>query len=327
MTSTSSISHAMGSISEYRPTGVSKTVQLNVQPSNIQEFTSSGTTRSVWYDLPPLDNAVLDPSLTRLTCNIQPTVGGCSFANGSAEAVIKSVQTMCGSVQQEQLDNADGFTALSNDHMPSNVHKTIGALTRGASSTDHKVGRTLTTDTERYSLPLPSTFSGSLCESYPPMLHGNRLRLEFETGVNALVHATGAEYKMSEMVLSLTYLVLEPSAYASLMKESGGVAKIHSAGVSCFSTTLNLQNSKHDILIPGRFSSVRSIYSVIRESDNQGLSTANVCGSRINPGLLSYTWKVNSQLVNSPVICGSQSEVYAGEQFSEVVRGFSNGKS
>jgi hypothetical protein len=265
-----SISQAMGSLAEFRPTGSSKSVQINVNSENIQNFTSTAATRDVYFTLPSMSNAFIDSSQTRLTFNLKSTETGAKFANGSVQSIIKSLQVLCGSVSVEQLDQANVWSALVADHSGGARSKTVKSIMEGASETAVKEGRDLLTSTERYSMPLMSSFLGSLSESYVPAISGTRLRCQFETGVNALVHATGAEYEISELSLQLTYLVVEPPVYNALLKEAGGKFRLHSTGVGAYSTNINLENSKSSILVPARYSpSSQSIPS----SDPRMLST------------------------------------------------------
>jgi hypothetical protein len=133
----------------------------------------------------------------------------------------------------------------------------------------------------------------------------------------------GAGYELTDIVLQMDYLDINPAVYNEMMAEAGGVFKIHGSGVSNFATTMDLATPNASLLVPARFSSVKNYFTCFRVSSNIGDITKNSCGDRIAPKIKGYTYRVDGRNYPSvPVRGHNETDFLGGETFSEVVKCF-----
>jgi hypothetical protein len=286
-------------------------------------YTSSGQTGDLYFPIITAKNSFAAPKQTNFVFNVI-TDAPASFVNGHAGNIIKHVEVLIGGTVVETIQNVNGFSSLVTDNSSGERSKTLGSMLHGASETETKVGADLTTKI-RCSVALTSSILGLLAEDYFPLETGGvRLRVTMETSADALLAATGApNYTLTDMSLQISKLTTTPEIYRRIVQESGGVFKLHSTGVTCYtSASMNLQNSQHSIAVPATNESIKSILTTYRLSSSINNYTRNTF-DRLNPGLIKYHNMIGGSSVPSlPILCGSQTEAYSGESFSNLVRSF-----
>ena len=202
--------------------------------------------------------------------------------------------------------------------------KTGSAMTLGGTSTAYaktnKQGEGVaSTAPIRVVIPLYSATIGVLCNGTIPAIDSIRVRLTLESGNTALVNAgsEASDYTLSNIALQMDYLDMLPSVMQQMVEESGGVMKIHGTAVSSY-TTSQVKTTEGTILIPARFSSVKSILTSFRASPDVSDKAKNSVGGRAFPKMSEYNYKIGgANYPSTPVVCTG-----AGEVMAEVIRCF-----
>ena len=287
-------------------------------------------------------------------------------ANGSAHSFIRAIETIVQSQSVEYLDQYNVFAGIQQDFQTKNRQRGVGSILEGHwfdgnadalvenaafTSADNvianvilgvnaEVGRVInniratkvpfphaTTQVYRATLPLYSSVLGVLSQQYMPAMDGIRLRIVFDTIARAVFGTTGTAYAITNIRLQMDYVDVEPAVHDQLVREAGGVLKTHAIGVSNYQSTQSKTSLVSSILIPARFSAVKSSLMCWRFATNASSSTANInkVGSRFFPTLDYFSWNVGGrQFPPTQIQCGiSGASNYTGaEAFMEVAKVF-----
>jgi hypothetical protein len=121
-------------------------------------------------------------------------------------------------------------------------------------------------------------------------------------------------------VLNLFYVDVDPSVAEQVYSQNGGVYKISTEGFRTYQTITAANRSADSILIPARFSSMKSIISTYRDNAQRNSSAAYWVAHRVNPFYdsaagngrkCSIQYQIGSMLFpNTPIVYGA-SELYA----------------
>lgn len=277
--------------------------------------------------------------------------------NGSAHSFIRAIETIVQSQSVEYLDQYNVFAGIQQDFQTKNRQRGVGSILEGHwfDGTDTlpdditaadtaaaviEIGRVInnrnatkvpfshsTGVVYRATLPLYSSVLGVLSQQYMPAMDGIRLRVVFDTIARAVFGATGTAYSITNIRLQMDYVDVEPAVHDQLVREAGGVLKTHAIGVSNYQSTQSKSSLVSSILIPARFSAVKSILMCWRYATNASSSTStiNKLGSRFFPTLDYYSWNVGGrQFPPTQIQCGiSGASNYTGsEAFMEVAKVF-----
>jgi hypothetical protein len=121
----------------------------------------------------------------------------------------------------------------------------------------------------------------------------------------------------------MDYLDVVPEVYHQLVAESGGVLRQHGSACANFGTTLAALTTFSSILIPARYSSLKNLLTVFRNSVSTTSQQANSCGDRIYPLNNDYVYRIDGR--NYPSVnvrCGASGSCLAGESMMEVIKCF-----
>ena len=192
--------------------------------------------------------------------------------------------------------------------------------------------------TLRVCIPLYSSTLGTMAQQHLPAADGIRLRLAFQPSEIPLVLRSAAtitsatagasipwdiRYNVSNMALQMDYLDVVPEVYMQLVNEAGGVLRQHGTAVANFGTTISANSTFASLLIPARYSSLKSYMSCFRLSAGTTSIYANSCGDRIYPALNDYVYRIDGKNYPSvPVRCGSAGVATCGESMMEVIKCF-----
>ena len=126
--------------------------------------------------------------------------------------------------------------------------------------------------------------------------------------------AGAVNYRLSNIALKMEYLDMTDTVYRQLLDESGGIFKVSGTAVSNFQTA-TANASVQSLLIPARYSSVKSMLCAFRLSADINAFAKNSCGGRVNPEVKNYRFSVDGRNMNPvPVIVDGG----AGECLAEV---------
>ena len=309
-------------VSEFKNTGSATSRRVTVNPENMTGFTSSTSTTDVYWALPASGMGFINPQNSTLDFDIVTSAAG-AFCSGDASSLISAIEMTIGNTVVELNTNYAVISNFINEFQTTARSRTVGNILSGHSTGTLKTGADLATKT-RISIGLLSASVGQLAENYLPAVAGMRLKITFASSANAIIHASETPtYTLSNLKLQMDYLDIVPSTYQQLMAESGGVFKIHGKGVGHFSSTLDLAQTNHSLLIPARYSSVKNFYTLFRVSSNIASFTKNSTGARINPKILNYNYNIGGKSYPSVnVVCHDGTVPLSGEVFTELVKTF-----
>ena len=331
----------MMDLSAYKAIGASKSRRVTVQADNVQTFLSTASLQDVFFSIPSARNAMINGSGSYLcfdvtvnaTFTTDPVI---SISNGSGCAFLRGLETIIQNQSCEVVDRYNVFGALQDDLVALGRSLTVGSILNGTSTTlktGIKLNGATTVDgpVVRVSIPVYSGVLGVLAQQFCPAVDGIRQRFTFEATDNALKYAnttavTAVAYRVSNIALQLEYIDLLPSVYAQLVSESGGVLKVHGTAINNYQTTTAIASSQ-SLLIPARYSSVKSLLTTFRLTANlSSPQTENVIGDRIFPYIKDYNWVLDGRNIPSvPVRCSNSSSAgqqFGGEAFAEAMKVF-----
>jgi hypothetical protein len=297
---------------------------VSVAPSNLSIFTSSASTTDIFFDIPSASRSMINGEASYLTFDIDVNgVGGTtavSLANGNAASVINLLEETIQNQTVSTLQNYNVYANLIYDLQSKTRQTTICSILNGADDTAQKTGADFGAgagyhDKIRCSIPLHSAVFGVGQENMMPCVDGMRLRLSMAKTDDALV-AVGAavtNYRLQNIALKLEYLDMSDAVYRQLLDEAGGVFKIHCQGVANFQSATSA-SSAQSVLIPSRFSSIKSIFNTFRLSaDIAAPALKNSVGCRQNPFIKDYQHNIDGKNVQpTPVrVDGGSGEAMA----------------
>jgi hypothetical protein len=329
-------------VSAFRSMGSAVSRRVLVQPENLSSLTLGTATQDVYFALPSGRYSMINGQNSYLMFDATITIATASkiggFSNGSASSVIRGMELIIGNQSVELLDRYNNFAACVEDFQSKSRSLTMASILTGASATFVKCPNTLSAAspvTQRYAIPLYSSVLGTLASQVCPAVDGIRLKLTFETkdiateecDDDGITVGTAAitSCVITNINLGMDYLDVDPVIHSQLIQESGGVFKTHGTGVANFQTTLAAAaGSSASILIPARYSSVKSYLTSFRNS----LTTSSTAGlynsfARYNPHIRQYSYRIDGrQYPSVPIVCHNGTVDLAGEVFIELIKCF-----
>ena len=337
----SAISTSMD-VSDYKALTNVKVSRVSIQPENKSDITmTAGNTSDLFVSYPSRPNSFLDGNNSYLTFTytMEGTAHGTgrsvAFSNGTPSSLIRTLETIAGSTSIELINSYNVISAVVDDFQHKDRAKTLGTILEDKHASDHKAGfsRDVATATSagftqkrRICIPLMSLAVGSLADKYFPMGSdiGLRLRLTMEDPNIAFrtEHDSDADfavgYKLEDITYEATYLETDAKTYNQIVKESGGVMKVSGTGIGNFSHTVPQGGTTNTVLIPARYSSVRSYMTTMRDGDSATKNAYNSPGGRTRANLTSYVYRIHGKnYPNLPVVCD---EYTSSESFCEFLK-------
>lgn len=293
-------------VSEYK--GLSSFVRrpVSVAPSNLSVYTSSASTGDIFFDIPSASRSMINGESSFLTFDLDVNsvaqTTAVSLANGNAGSVINLLESTIQNQTVETLQNYNVYANLIYDLQSKTRQTTICSILNGADDTAQKTGADLGAgagyhDKIRCSIPLHSAVFGVGQENFMPCVDGMRLRLSMAKTDDALVAvgAAVANYRLQNIALKLDYLDMSDAVYRQLLDEAGGIFKIHGQAVANFQSATSA-SSTQSVLIPARFSSIKSIFNTFRLSaDIATPALKSSVGCRQNPFIKDYQHNIDGR--------------------------------
>lgn len=274
-------------------------------PSTILSFDIPCGIRSQW----------LDPSQTYLRFSVAANLTGTGSPQWQAQAYDfiqgVSLYSSAGSKNIEQVSNYNNVHCQLRDLYSSLDNKTSDSIMLNLGSSGLRTSAPIASGAfYTYALPLASIIGLQSADSVMLPTHAlsSALRIEITlASANAALTCTGAptavNYQISSPVLSVGLITISDVAQAQITHMTGGVYNWSSVIYRSFRNVHAAQQASDSILIPARFSSLRSIMVSQRESANLENSAAYL-SDRIKNQLVSYQFKVGSSYATQrPVDC------------------------
>ncbi len=344
----SAISTSMD-VSDYKALTNVKVSRVSIQPENKSDLTmTAGNTSDLHISFPSRPNSMMDSanSYVSLTYTMEGTAHGTgrsvAFSNGTPSSLIRTLETIAGSTSIELINNYNVISSVVDDFQHKDRAKTLGTILEDKHASDHKAGfsRDVATATSagftqkrRICIPLMSLAVGSLADKYFPMGTdiGLRLRLTMEDPNIAFrtEHASDADfnvgYKLEDITYEACYLETDAKTYNQIVKESGGVMKVSGTGIGNFSHTVPQGGTTNTVLIPARYSSVRSFMTTMRDGDSATKNAYNSPGGRTRANLSSYVYRIHGKnYPNLPVSCDNFTSSEAFCEFLKTLHSLHN---
>jgi hypothetical protein len=278
----------------------------NYQPGQIIQFDIPAGIRSQW----------MDPSQTylRFTVNV-------SFTSGTTAAAWQampydfiqnaSLYSSAGSKNIEMLQSYSNAHTVLRDLYSDVSNKTSDSILLNASSTNQRVGSSLTAGSVTYAIPLASIIGLQSAGSVMLPLHALnaplRLELTLASAAQALTLTnapTGIAYQITTPTLSVGLITISDLSQQQITQMTGGVYNFSSVIYRTFRQSQPAGQASNTILIPARFSSLRSIMVSQRNASAQENSAAYSVTDRIRNYLQSYQFRVGSSYASQkPIDC------------------------
>jgi len=275
----------------------------------------------------------LDTSASYLQLTVKNTTGSGSWnVDGSAYSFIQRLSTYSGGTLLEDIDAYGAFANLMLDAQVSSIDRTTSLSAHMGTNVEvsdncSRGGITVANaGSTTFCIPLISSVFGSFVSKLLPLgAVSNDLRLEIvlASAVNAVVGAGAVNYQVTSAQLQLSILELDSDAQRMVDASTGGNYYISTECYRNYSTSLASGSKGDNVLIPARFSSVKSVLAIYRPQGNIGASdgTKYAQTSRINPYAgagSSLQFQIGSSTVPATPITS------AAELYTEAVKAFHN---
>ena len=281
-------------------------------------------------------NQFLDPSQTAIQFQVKSADAAVMNVDGSGYSVLNRYTLLSSGQILEDIVSYNSAVTTYLDLQTLGVDQAAGgSVMQGcqydATNNVAKFGAQLAignTTAQFLDVHLPlhlSGFIGTACPKLIPVGIMQDLRAEFivETAANAVVCASATPaWTLQAITLNLFYVDIDPVVANQIYEANGGVYKVGSEGFRNFETVVGSAGSTRtsdSIIIPARFSSVKSLISYWRDNIMRGDSTKYYISNRYNPftsgsgsgARCSVQYQIGSSLFPNTPITFAQSELFA----------------
>lgn len=172
------------------------------------------------------------------------------------------------------------------------AQQTTGTILEGTHASSYRTGATIDRTASRYfCVPLLSGIVGAMQNKYLPTgdMSGGDLRLEITLANMADGVITGGtsagvrSWIVKDVELMLEYVELNSEAARMISQQNAGGYVIGFDSFANYASTIETGATNANILIPARYSSLKTLFSMIRLQSNIGASTVATISSRSNP--------------------------------------------
>lgn len=321
-----------GFMYEPKPAAVDgRGIRQNVPPYNASSFTGGDT---MLFTIPTSrPNHFLNGRQTILKFNLtnpDVTAGDDIACDYTADSLIQSITLYHGSNQLTHQRELGALSILQKDLQGTPNKQRI---MEGQHATTARTGLAVDdgSDVLTICLPLNDALVGKSAPKYLPTfaMTGGDLRLEVElaTQNTGVVHAVGTvAWTISSVELLLQYGELTPAATAS-------IARAYPDYVFSFDTfenssqIINSGATSAQVLIPARYSRLKTLYSIFRNTAVINVATAKSVSNRSNPGVSRWQYNIGGVFYPpSPVEVSAsgdgQGALHDPETFAELLKAY-----
>ena len=270
-----------------RPSAVTGSkIRQNVPSYNLSE---AGPGRVVMFNIPcGRRGQFLSPRASYLKFKVNNKNAAAALTpDYSAHSIIQRLELYHGSNPLEQISEYNVLATLLKDIGSGLDHQqTVGSALEGTSAvgTELRTGSAITQNTSAvYTIQLLSGIIGGLQEKYVPVgeMVGD-MRLEI-TLAGATDPFTGANpnWTLSEMELMLEYVELSDSATSMIAAQNPSGFMLSFDSFSNFSSTIATGSGTINILVPARYSVLKTLFTTIRADTNK-TDTGKTISARAN---------------------------------------------
>jgi len=301
--------------------------RASIMPSNMGTSFAAGAL-AIHY-VPCRRNCFLDPQQSYMRITIQNTDSTASLnVDTSAYSFFNMIQIFHGSNLLETIQNFDALSAYIVDFQYDTAQKTGMQQILGCSST--RQGITINpSEYYTFCLPVLSGVIGTGLDKYLPLSLADDIRVETTLNSTQLAGCwsttpTGS-YSVVNMELELTILELSDVGMELINEVTPFSRDIFMHGVSWrhFSGTVTSGTTGFQTyLVPMRFASAKKVVVLPRRSTELTAYNAYSVGSRLNPNIDSYHFRLGSLIVppRDITIRNNNTTGGPGEAYAEILK-------
>ena len=317
---------------DFRPKAVgapSRSFRMVLNPINSGNASPGDVVK---FDIPVgRPNQFIDTSETCFQFGVLNNTANDAFVlDGSAYCFINRLDVLSAG---QVLETIQSYNVLTNTLLDLQVSGTAACLPMSinlgtgfqASSNYDKYGKSIAkSGTGEFSVPLAcSGVLGSGCSKYLPIAKVNDLRLELtmENATQAVVQvANTATFSITNPQLVLTYVEVAPDMAHQLEVATGGRFLISTESWRNYQTILPATRTGDSVLIPARYSSLRTLLHTFRDNANNSDQTKYWLSARTNPfysstgAACSIQYALGSVLVPQSPVKGGVAETWLNTQ-------------
>ena len=221
--------------------------------------------------------------------NLETEVGKTLTLDYSGACLFSSLRVYHGSNLLESIEEYNVLYTLWHDMVGSSeAMKHTGNLLEGTHNTDERTGAVLLPQGgDVLVMPILSGIIGTLQSKYLPvgdMSAGDiRVELTLANAADGVVAAAARKWSVSDVNLQLEYVELNSEAARMISQQNAGGYVISGDSFANYANTVPSGVSNGNVLIPARFSSLKTLFTVFRKQGNIGNSSAKTVSERYNP--------------------------------------------
>lgn len=220
--------------------------------------------------------------------NLEPTTTDTIQLDYSGASLFSSFELYHGSQLLESIREYGALYTLWQDMVGSaEAMKHTGNLLEGCSDTFDRQGMTLNGGAEiTLCIPLLSGIVGALQSKYLPvgdMAGDLRLELTLANANDGIIAAAPRSWGVTQVTLELEYVELNSEAGRMISQQNAGGYVISGDSFANYASTISSGVSNANILIPARFSSLKTLFTMFRKQSNIASSSAKTVSERLNP--------------------------------------------
>ena len=220
--------------------------------------------------------------------NLETTTTDTLQFDYSGASLFSSFELYHGSQLLESIREYGALYTLWQDMVGSvEAMKHTGNLLEGCSDTFERQGMTLNGGAEiTMCIPLLSGIIGSMQSKYLPCgdMHGDlRVELTLANANDGVIGAAARKWGVKQATLELEYVELNSEAGRMISQQNAGGYVISGDSFANYASTVSTGVSNANILIPARFSSLKTLFTVFRKQSNIAKSSAKTVSERLNP--------------------------------------------
>ena len=302
----------------------------NVLHSMMMDATVDNTTRngvmsalmgtSVSPGAPGVPSSATSLTSTQYTAAVTATTEDVSEFHSGLTLTATNAATVSADLDNIYRNQKLLKTYIDNNLVGGNTGRREGHNLVGSAGAGTAAGVTLTEvqAEDAVQIALPIALSGLLSpasKKYLPLfaLQADSLRIQvtLEDPEKALVCTGGTtcKYVLEDMGYVCQFVELTSAVCGAILQDGlangGGALKISSESFRGFESTLPTESTGFSIQVPARFSSLNSIYSCWRQTDNVSAIGKKSITGRVQPKGLGYQYRIGSSLTPSQPVKSS----------------------
>ena len=209
----------------------------------------------------------------------------------SASSIISTIEVYHGSNLLESIREYNVLHTMWEDMIGDEDNlKNTGSVLAGVHETTDRTGAVIAINSKiSVAIPIVSGVIGVLASKFLPvgdMTAGDlRVEITLATAADGMVStdANAVDWRVADPKLQLEYIELNSEAARMISQQNAGGYVISSESYANYANTVPAAVSNANVLIPARYSSLKTLFTVFRPQANIGSPNSKTVSSRANP--------------------------------------------